>query len=310
MNQLRRVLLLLPVLTAFGAWGQAGPARSRIAALTTDDQVLALVRPFGWEFAELVLGDSVRAVYRPYDRTAFRWRGTAWHRADFDGNGWPDLLVVGRRGSVPFVFCVLDSGQNRLRVVRNFYHAGDQRQPAARVVHRPGQDLLQYTAFARRRSASGGLTGRRTQLLTYRSGGFVPYTRRPLAHRIAAVHYAARFTYHDRQVTTVDLDSTGLVRVTYRHGAIVGDTATTTRQATRVLGKAEVRQLQDLLNYVRFAACAPAYTTGYNHRPRVVLRVQYEQGEKRIDDEGGHGTLGLAQVYNWLESLATPLKTK
>ncbi|HEX8328650.1 MAG TPA: hypothetical protein VF629_13995 [Hymenobacter sp.] len=308
MNLLRLALFLLPLLTGLDVRGQASPARSRIAALTTDAQVLDLVRPLGWEYAELVLGDSVGAAYRPYAGTRLRWRGESWHRADFDGNGWPDLLVVGRRRDVPFVFCVLDSGQNRLRAVRNFYRAGEQRHPTAQVVPRRGQDLLQFTTYARRRNASGGLTGRRTQLLAYRGQGFVPYERRPTAHRIRAIQYTSRLVYHERRETTVELDSTGLLRLTYRHGAL-GDTASTAVHATRKLAAAEVREIQDLLNYVRFAACAPAYTTGYNHRPVVVLRVRYEQDEKVIDDSSG-GTLGLAQVYSWLESWAKPLKTQ
>jgi len=302
-------MLLGALLAYLGAWGQAEPAHSQIASLTSDAQVKALVRPFGWEFEELVLGDSVRSVYQPYARTPFRWRGASWYRTDFDGNRWADLLVVGRRRDLPFVFCVLDSGNNRLRIVRNFYHAGEQRQPTARVVHKRGHALLAYSAFTRRLSDAGKLAGRKTQLLTYLGGGFVPYERHPSAHRITAITYTSRLYYHKQHETRVRIDSLGNARLLYRTAAIA-DTTFTTAQGQRQLAAAKFAEVKDLLNYVRFASCSSAYTTSSNHRPHVTLRVTYEGGEKVIEDDSGGGTLGLSQVYNWLELLAAPLKAQ
>ena len=232
MNSPRHFLLLGILVTHLGAWGQAKPASSQIAALATDAQVQSLVRPFGWEFEELVLGDSVRAVYRPYARTAFRWRSKSWHQADFDGNGWLDLLVVGRRRDISFVFCVLDSGNNRFRVVRNFYRALDQRQPTARVVHKRGQALLEYSAFSR--SRSGKPRGRTTQLLTYRGRGFVPYERHPTTHCITAISYTSRTYYHKQYETRVELDSSGNARLLYRTAAIADTVFRTVRQQQQV----------------------------------------------------------------------------
>lgn len=272
MNLLRIILLLGALLAFLGAKGQAGPAHSQIAALTSDAQVKALVRPFGWEFEELVLGDSVRSVYQPYAHTAFRWRGTSWYRADLDGNGWVDLLVVGRRQDIPFVFCVLDSGNNKLRVVRNFYHAGNQRQPTARVVYKRGQALLAYSAFTRRRSNAGKLSGRKTQLLTYRGGGFVPYERHPSAHRITAITHTSRLYYHKQHETQVRIDSQGNTRLLYRTAAI-SDTVFTKAQGQQQLTGAQFAEVKDLLNYVRFASCSSSYTTSINHRPIITLRV-------------------------------------
>ena len=306
MNLSRPVLLLVALLAYLGAWGQTDSSHSQIAVLTTDSQVQALVRPFGWEFEELVLVDSVRSVYRPFNRTAFRWRGKSWYRADLDGNGWPDLLVVGRRKDIPFVFCVLDSGQNRLHVVRNFYNAQDERQPSARVVRKHGKAMLRYRAFARLRSSSGGLAGRRTQLLAYHGSGFVPYERKPSAHRIKAITYTSRLNYHGQHETRISVDSSGVVRFVY-HTDAAGDTAVTTGQ--RHLPSSQQAEAADLLNYIRFASSSSQYGTGNeNHRPRITLSVTYEGGIKTIHDTSGGGTLGLAQVYYWLEVVAAPLK--
>ncbi|GAA3933639.1 hypothetical protein [Hymenobacter algoricola] len=306
MNLPRSFLLLGALLASFGTWGQALSPNSQIAALTTDTQVQALVRPFGWEFEELVLGDSARSVYQPYARTAFRWQGKTWYRADLDGNGWLDLLVVGRRRDIPFVFCVLDSGNNRLHVVRNFYSALDERQPMARVVQKRGKSMLCYTSFARRRGASGELTGRRTLLLTYKGGGFIPYEQRPTAHRIRSITYTSRLYYHGQHDIQVAIDSTGLARYSSRSGA-ADDTTASARYGQRQLRPTQQAEVADLLNYVRFASCSTRYGTGNeNHRPRVTLLVTYEEGTKTIRGTSGGGTLGLAQVYEWLEALAVP----
>ena len=307
MNLPPLVLLLVALLASVGARAQAGPVPSQITALATDAQVLALVRPFGWEFEQLVLGDSARSVYQPYARTAFRWQGKTWYRADLDGNGWPDLVVAGRRKDIPFVFCVLDSGRNRLHVVRNFYSALDERQPMARVVQKQGKSMLYYTSFARRRGASGELRGRRTLLLAYKGGGFIPYERRPTAHRIRSITYSSRLYYHGQRDIQVAIDSTGLTRYSYRSAA-ADDTTASTQYRQQQLRPDQRAEVAELLNYVRFASCLPRYGTGNeNHRARVTLSVTYEGGRKTIRDSSGGGTLGLAQVYDWLEALAAPL---
>lgn len=309
MNRLRVFLFLGALWVSLDASSQALPPTSQIAALTTDAQVQALIRPFGWEFEELVLGDSARSIYQPYARTAFRWQGKTWCRADLDGNGWPDLLVVGRRRDIPFVFCVLDSGNNRLHVVRNFYSALDERQPMARVVQKRGKSLLCYTSFARRRGAAGELTGRRTQLLTYKGGGFIPYERRPTAHQIRSITYTSRLYYHGQHDIQVAIDSAGRARYSSRNSA-ANDTTASVRYGQQQLRPTQQAEVADLLNYVRFASCSTRYGTGTeNHRPRVTLVVTYEGGTKTIRDTSGGGTLGLAQVYTWLEALAVPLPT-
>lgn len=307
MNFPRLFMLLGASLASFGACSQSNPAHSRIATLSTDTQVLALVRPFGWEFEELVLGDSARSVYQPYARTAFRWQGKTWYQADLDGNGWPDLLVVGRRKDIPFVFCVLDSGSNRLHVVRNFYSALDERQPMARVVQKQGKSMLHYTSFARRRGASGELRGRRTLLLAYKGGGFIPYEPHPTAHRIRSITYTSRLYYHGQRDIQVAIDSTGLARYSYRSAA-TDDTTASTKYRQQQLRPEQQAEVAELLNYVRFASCLPRYGTGNeNHRALVTLSVTYEGGLKTIRDSSGGGTLGLAQVYDWLEALTAPL---
>ena len=144
-------------------------------------------------------------------------------------------------------------------------------------------------------------------LLAYKGGGFIPYERRPTAHRIRSITYTSRLYYHGQRDIQVAIDSTGLARYSYRRAAADNTTASTQyrQQQLRPNQRAEVAEL---LNYVRFASCLPRYGTGNeNHRARVTLSVTYEGGRKTIRDSSGGGTLGLAQVYDWLEALAAPL---
>ena len=307
-DSMQRLWLILNVALLAHAGAFAQKVTSRISSLKTDEDVKSLVHPLGWEYEELILGDSACLVYKPYAHTALRCTGQSWYRADFDSNGWPDLLVVGRRRDIPFVFCVLDSGNNRFQVVRDFYNSLDERQPTARVAFRQGQALLRYTAYARRRSGRGKLQNRRTQLLACRGGGFVPYEKQPTNHHITAISYQSRFNYHGQFATTVNINATGLATLKYQ-ATVQGDSVASLKHAQYQLSRDQLYSLFGLLNYIHFATCRPVYGTGMeNHRPRVDLQIGYEGGTKVIHDTKGGGTLGLAQVYENLERLTTQLR--
>lgn len=300
----RYCLLLFIYFVSQAPLALAQERRSAIEQLTTDEQVLALVKPFGWEYQELMLGDSARRAYQPYAHTAFRWPGRAWHKADLDGNGTVDLLVMGRRADIPLLFCVLDSGNNRFRVVRNFYSASYERQPNARVVYRHGQALLQYVAFARQRSHRGKLQQRHTRLLTYRWGAFIPYQRRPTTHRIQALTYTAHLYYHGSQHTQVQLAADGKAVVS-RQVRAAPDSVAKTSCVQWQLSQTKQQELADLLNYIRFTDCRTQYSeAGLNHRPGCTLTIGYDNGQqKTIDDPDAHGSPGLEHVYHYLEAL-------
>ncbi|GAA4380704.1 hypothetical protein GCM10023186_19490 [Hymenobacter koreensis] len=288
------------------AHAQLATEPSRIAAIQTNADVLGLIRPLGWEYAEAISGDSAVRAYESYQGTRFAVRGAqTWFKADFDGNGHLDLLVLARRKGIPLVFCVLDSGQNRLRVVRNFYDSGRRRLPNARVVHRQGQALLQYTDFARRLGGNGKPRQRRTQLLAFRQGGFIPYERRPTQYRIDTVRYHSFFGY--KTATTLDLliDPDGQASLRIESTSYDAPHVTTRQNLVTNLDAATQAELTALLNYVRFRQRRSRYKKfGLNHRPIVELTVAYDGGRlKTIYDPNGDGTAGLRWLYRYLEQL-------
>jgi hypothetical protein len=281
---------------------------SRIATLQTDAQVLELIRPLGWEYAEAVLGDSVGAVYRPYRSTRFAVRGgQTWFRADFDQNGLPDLLVLARRKEIPFVFCVMDMGHDSLRVARNFYNSVQRRSPVARVIRQRNQELLEYADFARSRGSRGQLRNRRTQQLAYVSGGFVDYNPNPAQHHIQRVTYESYSVYHQSVKTRIVVaeDSSHF----WQRRTEIGDsTKVTHQQCHTLLHPAQYQQLSVLMNYIDFPRLRSAYGIEWqNHHPRVTLTIEYDDGPpKVIEDLNGIGTIGLRRVYALLAELAQP----
>lgn len=203
---------------------------------------------------------------------------------------------------------MLDSGNNRFHVVREFYNSLDERQPTAQVAFKHGQALLRYTAYARLRNKRGEPQNRRTQLLAYRGGGFIPYEERPTNHRITTISYQSRFNYHGQFATTVEISASGMATLTYEAMA-QEDSVASTKHEQQQLSREKLESLFDLLNYVHFATSRPVYGTGMeNHRPRVDLQIGYEDGTKVIHDTKGGGTLGLAQVYENLERLTIQLR--
>ncbi|WP_426491192.1 hypothetical protein [Hymenobacter sp. 102] len=279
----------------------------RIAAIKTDEQVLELIRPFGWEFEEAVLGDSAAAAYRPYRFTRFAVRGAqTWFKADFDHNGLPDLLVLARRKDIPFVFCVLDMG-SKFQVARNFANGVRRRQPVARVVVRNGQDLLEYADFARWRGRGGKLTDRRTSLLSFVAGGFVEYNHRPVLCQVRQLTYESFYAYHQTVRTRIAVKGDSIQfweQCTDR----LDSTRNSQAQQRKLLMPAQRQQLVQLLSYINYSALRNNYGSIHvNHTTHVELTVENEHGEKKsIDDLNGYGTMGLGRLYALLRELASP----
>ncbi|MCR5889301.1 hypothetical protein LRS06_16315 [Hymenobacter sp. J193] len=279
---------------------------SRIAALQTDAQVLDLIHPLGWEYAEATLGDSAAAAYKPYRFTRFAVRsGQTWFKADFDQNGLPDLLVLAQRKNTSLVFCVLDMG-SKLLVVRNFYNVLNRRYPVARVVVEQGQHLLEYADYARSHGPRRQLQNRRTQLLSYVGGGFVEYNAHPTQHRIQRVEYEGYSVYHQaiRTRITVTEESVHLWR---RRAEALDTTKVTMQQRASRLLPAQKIQLAELLNYIKFAGLPASFALSpQNHRTHVKLVIEYNDGQRKVvEDLNGTGTAGLRQLYRLLNGLVS-----
>ncbi|GAB3823494.1 hypothetical protein [Hymenobacter jeollabukensis] len=302
----RRTLRLLAGLLVLGGHRPAAAQASRLDSIRTDDAVLALIRPLGWEYAAAVLGDSAVSAYRPYRNTRFAVRGgQTWCKADFDGNGRTDLLVLARRADIPLVFCVLDMGGSRLRAVRSFYNAVHRRQPTAQVVYRRGQALLRYTDFARRRGSNGRLRNRHTQLLAYTYGAFLPVQRRPTRHRIEAIRLTWKLTYHDHEELDLRIEPDDRAYLQTTEYPVLAPQQISRQALTTQLDSACRADMAGLLNYVRFSRCRNQYDGGdLNHHPRVELTITYDGGRtKTIRDANGEGTPGLEYVYTYLVGL-------
>lgn len=278
----------------------------QIAAIQTDAQLLELIRPFGWEFEEAVLGDSAVVAYRPYRSTRFAVRGAqTWFKADFDHNGLLDLLVLARRKDIPFVFCVLDKGNGKLSVVRNFYKAVDRRFPVARIIQKNGQDLLEYADYARGHGPRGQLQNRQIQVLTYVSGGFVEYNSHPEKHRIQQLTYEGHSVYHESIRTRIIIKQDSIIF--WQQKTDIRDSASVTRQENKhILLSAQCQELTDLLNYIGFSRLQDEYEQNPgNHRTHVKMTIEYDNGRRKfIDDHYGNATTGLRRLYVLLHELS------
>lgn len=279
---------------------------SRIAALQTDAQVLELIRPLGWEYAEAILGDSVVQAYQPFAKTRFAVSGCkTWFKVDFDQNGRPDLLILARRKDIPLVFCVLDLGDGNFQVVRNFYSAVLRRSPVARVVRRRGKDLLEYADFARSRGSRGQLRGRQTQLLRYVAGGFVNYKPHHKEHQLHRIDLEAHSAYHQIVNTRIKVEGDSVWAWQKRQNVLDSTKVTQTVYLGRLLPKQQI-ELSVMLGYIRLTKSRQQYgRERLNHHTRINLLIDYDvQKQVRIKDLNGNGTLALRRLYSLLWQVA------
>jgi hypothetical protein len=150
----------------------AGPAaaqasRSKIELAQTDRQVEQLVRATDKDYATFTVSSALKFADKRVEKQYRQAHVKAWTKADFDGNGRPDLLITGTHyDKESEVICLLDMG-NRL-VIEPFDRQFYRYCPVATVSYASSQPLIDYTDFTKPVLESDKLENKQTFRLVYR----------------------------------------------------------------------------------------------------------------------------------------------
>lgn len=211
----------------------------------------------------------------------------SWTKADFDNNGFTDILIIGDSGNWSVV--VLDKGNNNFifkSITKGFFQ--NCSLPVVRKT--PNQTFIDYLEIANQLNPT---------ILTYKFGDFVETNDSPQTHKIEKIEYKTSGCFGTCPIFELAIDSN-------RQAAYKPIAYNKKKKGTfkGIIRNFEYNELVGLLNYIDFANLKDSYSVSWTDDQSSVLTVTYDGGKiKKTSDYGLIGTFGLSRVYEMLFEL-------
>lgn len=218
-----------------------------------------------------------------------------WGKADFDNNGYTDLLVIGAVNTRHATLCIMDSGDHYSvkRIARWWF---DDNEFAILSQSDSMPAVLYYSLSAY--SKSKLKTSFRIDTLIFREGDFVEYNRSRSAQQIDSIIFSTEYCFGTCPVFSMSIRadrSTTFDAIDFNQGKGIY----TTRIDT-----AHFNKLISLLHYIDFEKLDSSYSMPVTDMTRCKLTIYYNHGQvKSISDYGLEGTFGLSALYDILYNL-------
>ncbi|HYC40762.1 MAG TPA: DUF6438 domain-containing protein [Chitinophagaceae bacterium] len=284
---MKRLARLALIAVIFSVSTDAEAQRNRIDSLGNDAEVLAFLKSVNKDFnSERFELRSTAALRRDLECNgmAESWQIKNWDRADFDGDGRNDLLIM------PFwmdygVYVIMDRGANRFETITLSYNIFDKCE-LARIADAGGRAALYYYLSPSRGRSRG-------DTLVYRHGGFVEYNATPAQKKIDSISFRTGYCFGSCPVFSIRLDAEG--KAVYEAGAYNPKMGTYSATFSRSF----LDELLALVHYVDPARLADDYKVSWAEDQTAWLRVRYADGSvKEIRDYGLKGNFGLRLLYS------------
>ena len=288
MNYFTRCLTGLVFLSVISFTASA----NRIDSLNTDEEVLAFLKSVNPDFnnpkfnsIELRDNNTLRKDLA-CGGVADSWQLNNWTKADLDGNGTTDLLVMLYWYDYG-VYAVLDKNDGKFELHALSKNISDKCEMAKVISLNDKAHLLYYL-------------NKKTDTLVFRHGGFVEAGRISTADEIDSVQFRTGYCFGSCPVFMIRFDKNG--------NAVYEAKTYNPKQGnfTGTLSNQNLVEIIDLINYAGLRNLNDNYSVSWSDDQTSWLRVKYKDGTvKEIKDYGMQGNFALRLIYSKFLALRT-----
>lgn len=270
---------------------------NKIDDIETVGQIQKLLKSIDKRYADFKV-DQTTSTDKNCKRVYDSLKVKPYTKADFDNNGYTDLIVVGKLND-PTIVCIFDQGENKFsinRLTRRSFQ--DCSFP---VVNTNGTlPTIDYYYFKESEDWRQYDTTRdlQSKKLIYKFGYFIEYNDLPKDYTIHKIEYSTTMCFGTCPVfnLTIKSDHSAIYNA-LKHNKPDGEFYGTIDDKTYA-------ELVRLLNYIDFPKLKDSYSVGWTDDQTCTLKITYDNSKtKTITDYGKIGTYGLNRVYDFLFAL-------
>lgn len=284
------------IVLLFSLFANVGFA-NKIDSLKTDDDVLAFLKEINPDFRsekynkiELRSTATLRQDLN-CDGIADQWQINNWEKADFNGDGLTDLVIM------PYwydygVYVVIDNGDGTYKFLTLSYNIYEKCE-LAKPIKLADQQLLLYYQKIQKRTSRGVRSFGQTDTLIYKYGGFVELNRHPSDYNIDSIEFRTSSCYGSCPVFSIAMDKNG--------NAVYKAQVYNPKQGkfTATIKKENLDDITGLINYISANNLNDNFKVSWTDDQTCWLRIHFSDGSvKEIQDYGLKGTFGLRLVYS------------
>ncbi len=233
---------------------------------------------------------------------------TQFEKADFDNNGYTDLLVIGDNHTcssssvepcsfTPIV--VMNFGPNNIKIIPINLDYTDAIAPL--VSYKEDQPFLMV--FKKKRDYITKKIIKKKYQLTYRFDNFIEYNPHPSSRTVSNIQFISGLCFGECPYYKLELSNQG--QSTFYAYEYNRPTATSSPSMlmegvyTTTLSSRTFKKLEELINYCDFQNNKNNYFVTRTCSSTGYIKITYTNGEvKRIQDYGMVGTYGLRILYH------------
>ena len=280
---------------------------SRIDSLNSKEDVETLIHSFDKDYQKFKLkpisefesDDNTKGFCKKIADSLYIKK--SFYRADFDNNGFTDLLTIGDYYDFK-IFVVMNYGHDSLKLNR-LTRRSFQEYTFPKILN---DTLIRYY-FMQEPNWNDKDQSATLQYkdLTFKYGDFVEYNSKPKSYSIEKIEYQTTMCYGSCPKFHISIlrdKSSIFIAEAYNrefrnNKEIEGEFNTT-------LSDNSFSEIINLLNYIDFPNLKDNYAVGWTDDQTCTLTIRYNNGQvKTIRDYGLIGTYGLVKLYQMLFDL-------
>lgn len=274
---------------------------NRIDSLKTDDDVVAFLKSINPDFRsdkykqiELHNTEQVRKDL-DCDGMASQWQIQNWEKADFNGDGRTDLLILLYWYDYG-VYSVIDNGDGTFKFLTLSYNIYEKCE-LAKALSLNDQHLLLYYQKVQKQVQVKNTRGFKSvpeiDTLIYKYGGFVEWNPHPSSYAIDSIEFRTSACFGSCPVFSIDMDKNG--------NAVYNAQVYNSKRGkfTATLKNENLNEIAGLINYISVKDLNNNYKVSWTDDQTCWLRIRFSDGSvKEISDYGLKGTFGLRLLYS------------
>ena len=233
-----------------------------------------------------------------------------FYKADFDNNGYTDLLVIGDHKYCEekdvtchyATFVVMNFGKDSIKI-SDLVIKMDSKPVPQIIKDSIGQPTIVVNYGDRIFEKTGIKHATVAKQLTYKFSSFIEYNSKPVDNNIDKIQFAMSGCYGTCPVFQLAINKDNSAILIAQYYNFSKDRNVTYGQEEGVfktqLSKADASKIINLLNYIDFKNLNEGYSVMWTDDQTADLKITYANGKvKTVSDYGTSGTYGLKTLYD------------